>query len=134
MTLLVVLGCVATYLLLWFVAARLLVGRWHARGGVLHAEGLCRTRKFSRPEDRGWIAWYALLATCVWPLVLPFLLAARFVFVGVDKRDRRAERLRLARADELRSWHELRRTATSDAERRVADEVLASLDLTDDRP
>lgn len=113
----------------WFMVARYRVELWHRRGDrICVGSELVRVRRFSQPEDRGYIAFYALLVTVPWPVVLVGLLMYGHLFNRLDRREATRLEAERRRRAEVGTWRAtLNNPDASEVERRVAAEVLRSL-------
>jgi hypothetical protein len=113
----------------WFLTARYRVERWRERGNSILSESLeLTTRRFDKLSDRPWIAFYALITTFFWPLVLPAMFMSHHLFRRMDKRADAARRAEEKRKEEAATWKAvLKDPDASDIERRVAREVLRGL-------
>lgn len=126
--LVITLTSVAAWFVGWFYTARYRVELWQRRGDKILGSSMFTSRRFSRPEDRGWIAWYALISTCVWPVILPMMIMSNCLFARIDRREVERRETRRRREAEIETWRvTLRNPDATEVERRVAAEVLRGL-------
>lgn len=128
--LVITLTSVFGWFLGWFLTARYRITVWHRRGtgAICDRTKELRTRRFNRPHDRPMIAFYALLLSFPWPIVLPFMIISQHLFRGIDKREEAARVAEKKRQDEVATWRAvLKDRDASEIERRVAREVLRGL-------